>query len=467
MISVKQRTLHEAIYDGSREARNQGRPLLISYIEKIEYIHPITYFNNSGVAFNGQRFFWSSPDHHILVGAGFAATFEGQGPERTQEIKAQWERVLTHWAGSREEAGTGPVLVGGLSFDPANPHVSRWSGFPEAGFSIPTFLLTQKKDNTWLTVNTWVEGTTDTDQLSAELIARKNDLLKEQPVDFYATSWIKQVNDLNTDAWKSSVKTATTKIANRELEKVVLAREVEIQGNTHFSLPSILKSLADNQQMSYIFAFERGDKCFIGATPERLIERRGTTLYTGALAGTAARGRSQAEDRRLENDLLRDTKNRGEHDFVVKMICEAMANFTEELTFPDRPEVLKVKDVQHLYTPISGRAKRQVSLLDIVEKLHPTPALGGQPREKALELIQQLEDFNRGWYASPIGWLDAEGYGEFAVAIRSALIKDDRAWAYAGCGVVEASDPDEELEETHLKLRPMLAALGGGRNLDN
>ncbi|HET6871466.1 MAG TPA: chorismate-binding protein, partial [Sporolactobacillaceae bacterium] len=156
-------------------------------------------------------------------------------------------------------------------------------------------------------------------------------------------------------------------------------------------------------------------------------------------------------------------KNRKEHDYVVKMIGEAMASFTEELTFPEQPEILKVKDVQHLYTPISGMAKDQVSLLDIVEKLHPTPALGGQPREKAMMLIKQLEAFNRGWYASPIGWLDAEGYGEFAVAIRSALIKSDRAWAYAGCGVVEASDPVAELEETRLKLKPMLAALGGGR----
>jgi menaquinone-specific isochorismate synthase len=467
VISVKQRTLHDAIYDGIREAKNQGRSLLISHVEKIEQINPITFFNNCGVAFNGQRFFWSNPENHGLVGAGITAAFEGKGLERTQEIKAEWERVLTHWTGIKEEAGTGPVLVGGLSFDPANSRASRWSGFPEAGFSIPTFLLTIKGEHTWFTVNTWVEGTTNPDKLSEDLIAKMKELLKDKPVDLFADTRIKEIKDLDVEAWLSNVKKATTKIANHELDKVVLAREVEVKGNENFSLTSILHHLAEHQQKSYVFAFEKGSKCFIGATPERLIERRGNIFLTGALAGTAARGSSSAEDQRLGKELLKDTKNREEHDFVVKMICDAMKTFTEELTFPSQPQILKVKDVQHLYTPISGLAKSQVSLLDIVEKLHPTPALGGQPREKAMALIQQLESFNRGWYASPIGWLDTEGYGEFAVAIRSALIKSDRAWLYAGCGVVEASHPQAELEETHLKLRPMLTALGGRRERDN
>jgi menaquinone-specific isochorismate synthase len=467
VISVKQRTLHDAIYDGIREAKNQGHSLLVSHVEKVKQINPITFFNNCGVAFNGQRFFWSSPENHVLVGAGLAASFEGKGLERTREIKAQWERVLTHWIGTKEEAGTGPVLVGGLSFDPANSSASRWSGFPEAGFSIPTFLLTIKGEHTWFTVNTWVEGTTDPNKLSEELFGKMNELLKEKPVDLFATTRINQIKDHDAPAWLSNVKTATTKIANQELDKVVLAREVEAEGNESFSHTAILHHLAEHQQKSYVFAFEKGEKCFIGATPERLIERRGNTFLTGALAGTAARGSNSAEDQRLEKKLLKDTKNREEHEFVVKMICEAMESFTAELTFPSKPEILKVKDVQHLYTPISGLAKNHVSLLDIVEKLHPTPALGGQPREKALELIQQLEAFNRGWYASPIGWLDAEGYGEFAVAIRSALIEGNMAWLYAGCGVVEASNPQAELEETQLKLRPMLTALEGRRELGN
>lgn len=469
MISVKERTLHEAIYNGIREAKKQGRSLLVSHVEKVNQLNPITFFNNSGVAFTGQRFFWSSPEGMILTGAGVAASFDAKGTTRAQHIKAEWEQVLTHRVANQATtaSGTGPLLIGGFSFDPADSRDSRWSGFPDAGFNIPMFMLTIKGVNTWLTINSWVNAAMEADELANRLNETREMLLKNRSDQNAISQRLQKINDLDAEAWIANVKKATTLIAEGELDKVVLAREVEIQGSTSFSICSVLNHLTENQKNSYVFAFEKEDMCFIGATPERLIERRGNTFLTGALAGTAARGKSMAEDQRLEKELLKDAKNRKEHDYVVKMIGGAMASFTEELTFPEQPEILKVKDVQHLYTPISGIAKDHVSLLDIVEKLHPTPALGGQPREKAMTLIQQLEAFNRGWYASPIGWLDAEGYGEFAVAIRSALINSDRAWAYAGCGVVEASDPVAELEETRLKLKPMLAALGGGREREN
>ncbi len=146
------------------------------------------------------------------------------------------------------------------------------------------------------------------------------------------------------------------------------------------------------------------------------------------------------------------------------MIKHAMNESCTSVSSPNHPEILKMRDIQHLYTPVKGIAKENVSLLTVVNRLHPTPALGGQPKQKAYEIIRELEILDRGWYGSPIGWFDTKDNGEFAVAIRSGLINGKDASLFAGCGIVGDSEPESEYKETMIKFRPMLSALGG---LDN
>ncbi|HEY5640241.1 MAG TPA: isochorismate synthase, partial [Dehalococcoidia bacterium] len=219
-----------------------------------------------------------------------------------------------------------------------------------------------------------------------------------------------------------------------------------------------------------VFAFARGDSCFLGATPERLVRVDRPALdgrdapsmvRADCLAGSARRGATEEEDWRLGESLRADPKELHEHAVVVQALRDGLEPLCSRLDIPEAPGLLRLPNVQHLHTPIEGVLSTERGVLELVERLHPTPAAGGLPRDAALPLIRQLESFDRGWYAGPVGWVDGRGDGEFAVAIRSALIRRQEAFLYAGCGIVAGSDPEREYSESCLKLRPMLWALNG------
>jgi len=200
---------------------------------------------------------------------------------------------------------------------------------------------------------------------------------------------------------------------------------------------------------------------FFGASPERLVKVEEGQAFSSCVAGSIRRGQTADEDDQLGQSLLNDGKNRGEHHYVVEMITETFKKNCTSIKVPNQPKLLKIRDIQHLYTPVEGVLNGEATILQLVKHLHPTPALGGVPRKEAMEMIRAFEPMNRGLYAAPIGWVDADGNGEFAVAIRSAALLGNRAFLYAGGGIVEDSTPQSEYEETLVKFRPMLRALGG------
>ncbi len=466
VISVNQLTLRGSIDEGIKLSKEKGIPQFVSHVEEVHPIDPIVFFENGETQFSGERCFWESPDQLTVVGMGAAFTIEGSGMERIQTVNAKWEAFKEQVICHPVEKGTGPILIGGLSFDPQPPGDSVWKTFPQAGFVVPLFVLTIYKNRTFLTINRWVTKESDGQALIEEIQAHVQALLKNKRREHRRGHAIRSIQDLQKDQWFTNIDKITNAIREGELEKVVLSREVLVKADAPFKISSILWHLSKQQTNSYIFAMEQEEACFLGATPERLIERKDDRFRTGAVAGTIGRGQTPKEDQEKGEVLLYSHKNREEHQYVVNMILHAMRDLCNKLESPDRPELLKVKDVQHLFTPISGIAKEGVTLLDVVERLHPTPALGGMPRDKALTWIRKLETHPRGWYAAPIGWMDQNGQGEFAVAIRSGLVQGDEAHLYAGCGVVEASNAIEEFEETHLKLRPMLRALEGRESDD-
>jgi menaquinone-specific isochorismate synthase len=245
------------------------------------------------------------------------------------------------------------------------------------------------------------------------------------------------------------------------LKKVVLARELRLLFDHHVKADIILENLYNQQRDSFIFVFESNGDCFIGATPERLVKKQGKNVFSTCLAGSIGRGKNEEEDNILGQTLLNDQKNMNEHGFVVEMIKKALGEFCDEIILPDKPQLMKIRDIQHLYTPVIGRCQKDASLLLLVERLHPTPALGGLPKQEAVEKIRQVEELDRGFYAAPLGWVDYRGNGEFSVSIRSGLIQGKEASLFAGCGVVANSDSESEYLETSLKFTPMLRALGG------
>jgi menaquinone-specific isochorismate synthase len=270
--------------------------------------------------------------------------------------------------------------------------------------------------------------------------------------------------EVQKEEWIDAVKKTIENIRKGKFDKVVLAREARLSFADAIDPSVVLQQLREQQPFSYIFAFEQEGQCFIGASPEQLVKKEKDTCYSICLAGSIRRGKTLQEDEQLGKWLMNDEKNLREHQFVVQMIKEAIEAVCKRVQIPSSPQLLKLQHIQHLYTPVIGEKCRAASVLSIVEQMHPTPALGGTPREKAIKEIREAEPLDRGWYAAPIGWMDAEGNGEFAVAIRSGLLQGKEASIFAGCGVVVDSDPMSEYEETKVKFTPMLSALGVERD---
>jgi isochorismate synthase len=211
---------------------------------------------------------------------------------------------------------------------------------------------------------------------------------------------------------------------------------------------------------STIFAFRRSGRTFIGATPERLVRTTGRRFETAALAGTIRRGANAEEDDALAAQLLTSDKDREEQRIVVAAIRDLLAPVAATLEVEPGPKVMRLRYAQHLVTNLSGTLPDGHGLLSLAALLHPTPAVGGEPREAALSLIAEHEGFDRGWYAGPVGWLGADGDGELCVALRCGIIERTRATLFAGCGIVADSDAAAEWEESRIKLRSVTSALG-------
>ena len=261
--------------------------------------------------------------------------------------------------------------------------------------------------------------------------------------------------------WRRAVRQALAEIGAGRYRKAVLALRVRCAADAPHDAAAALTALAARYGECFVFGYRLGEASWIGASPELLVSLERGRLRASSLAGTRARAADEAEDARLAGELLASGKERAEHDLVARATRAALAPLCRELSAPPAPGLLRMAGIQHLHTPLEGSAAPGVDALDALLAMHPTPAVGGWPREPALEAIARIEDMDRGWYAGPIGWIDMQGDGEFAVALRSALVRGREAFLYAGAGIVRGSDPDRELAEAELKLRPLLDALRG------
>ena len=451
------------LHQGVSKAEKRGTSLLVSQVLSVDSVDPLSFYAAGAYTYENNRTFWSDPDNDTtIVGLGRVKQFNAN-LDRFRTIEAEWKRFLKQSIveGSPSRPGVGPVILGGFSFDPTAPESGDWDRFPEGGMGLPELMLTCAGNQVWLTINAIVNGEDDAEAMSEELLTKHRHVLEDLSSKVSPDVKAISIEEIRPMQWKETVRSAAANIRKGKLEKVVLAREIHLQGSDSFSASRTLLNLKTQQSDSYLFAFEYGNKCFLGASPERLVKRDGQQVYSTCLAGSIRRGNTKEQDDVLGEELLNDNKNRIEHDLVVQMIRTAMEQECEFVQVPTKPELLKTPHIQHLFTPVVARAGRETSLLRMVERLHPTPALGGYPQEEAVMEIKQIENLDRGWYAGPVGWIDHQGNGEFAVAIRSGLLNGDQAKLYAGCGIVGDSDPLSEYEETKMKFKPMLTALGG------
>jgi salicylate biosynthesis isochorismate synthase len=409
---------------------------------------------------DGPEAFFEVPDGPTFVALGSVALVRGTGLGRTPEIQAAADALWPRIEAEVDDDGSDPPprLFGGFSFLPSAP-ASEWAEFGEAAFFLPRLLYERTGDVARLTVtleNAALEAEA-ADAVVARIEAVFNALAASAPGGAITEPALESDESISAEDWTRVVASIQERIAGGRVEKVVAARARQLRFRSPPTPAGVLRRLAAGGARSR-FAFRLDHATFLGASPERLVSRRGTEVLTEALAGSTNADRAGSADR--ADELRSSDKDLAEHGFVVRAIVDALAPVCNRLDYPELPEVQRLPHVLHLRTPFAGTLARDVPVLELVARLHPTPAVGGTPMPEALDWIAGEEGLDRGWYAAPVGWFDARGDGDFLVALRSALLAGDRALLYAGAGIVRDSDAAAELAETDVKLRTMLDALG-------
>jgi salicylate biosynthesis isochorismate synthase/menaquinone-specific isochorismate synthase len=400
-----------------------------------------------------------------LGALGCARRFEAAGDDRFSLIARRWRATASAAFADPADgpSGAGLVALGGFAFAPDGGSAAQWDGFASASLILPEVSLCRQSGETWLTLNLEVAPDDTEPELSARARGRL-DSLQVAPLpllDPSPTGVFRVQSTMPPSHYEVAVARAVERIRDGDLDKLVLAREVEVHGPTDHAPGAVLALLREEFPSCYVFAVGRGDACFVAASPELLVRREGQRASTVALAGSIGRSADPAVDDHLGERLLRSDKDRHENAIVARRIARTLRPYAVWVTAAPEPVLVRVANIQHLARPIRAQLTRAISVIELAGALHPTPAVGGEPREDAMTLIPALEGFDRGWYAGPVGWTDAGGDGEFCVALRCALLRGALARLYAGCGIVRDSDPAAELGETEVKLAALLPVLAG------
>lgn len=364
------------------------------------------------------------------------------------------------------ETGARPRLYGGFAFRGDHVAVGGWSDFPAGSFVLPRLEARGGPDGVVLIWSQIVrDGGPDVD--AAGEAARAAEALREH-ARLRAGRATSDPESARTGApadarpaWEAAVRRALDAIEAGTFSKVVLARVLDVELPDAVDAADVVERLRRENPQAHVFLYApQGGPAFLGAAPEVVASVAGAGFRATAVAGSIERGAGAAEDERLAAELLGSAKDRAEHAVVVEDMLRRLGEHAETLDADETPRILRLRSIQHLETVITARLSRPLHVLTLLESVHPTPAVCGDPRDAALAFLRAEEPFERGWYAGPVGWFDAHGNGTFAPALRSA-VGQGRAWRlYAGAGIVRGSRPDAEWEETRIKFEPMLRGLG-------
>ena len=446
------------------EAFRRGRKSVVSVTCQSEVIDPVATVFASRRA-DDEWFCWEQAGgREALAGLGTAEAVVSRGPDRFTDLASE----CAHLSGEAIVADlddcsirTGPVWLGGFAFDDDGGRSPEWIAFPPARMVLPELLLERSGDRTTMTVNLVVSGATDTEGAVEAALTRVAGLIEKDlplldPAPGSSTT-IESSGD--PGQFERSVAEASRRIRAGRLDKVVLARKVTLDSVVQFDSAALFGAIREGFPSCFNFCVGTPESAFIGASPELLVSSEGRTVAAVGLAGSSRRSSDPAVDDHLGQRLLASAKDRSEHDFVVRRIVDSLARLSIWVEAAPEPEVVKVANIQHLATPVVAQLAEPKTAIELAGKLHPTPAVGGEPWGEARRVIDEVEGLDRGWYAGPVGWMDGSGDGVFCVALRSALLEGRKAWLYAGVGVVADSDPEAELAETEIKLDALLPLL--------
>jgi salicylate biosynthesis isochorismate synthase len=412
-------------------------------------------------------FSWEEPHRGFaLAGVGTAAEAVSRGPRRFEEVARDCSRKLRDRVSSEPAAlpaGAGPVWMGGFAFDDEGGFEPHWSSLPPALLVLPEATLLRDAGRTLLTLSTML-GPGEAPAAAVARVQARVASLRSDPLpmlDPAPTGSVSVASAADPGAYEAAVASGVERIRSGAMEKVVLAREVRAEAPRAHDPAALYGALRELFPSCFSYCVGTGEAAFLGASPELLVRRRGAGAQTVALAGSTRRSADPSVDDHLGEQLSRSAKNRSEHEIVVRRIERALRPHSVWVETGGEPVLIKVANIQHLATPIHAQLAEPRSAVELAGMLHPTPAVGGEPSAPAIEAIRELESLDRGWYAAPVGWMDATEDGEFCVALRSALLRDRTAHLFAGGGIVADSDPAEELAETELKLGALLPLVAG------
>jgi isochorismate synthase len=418
---------------------------------------------------------WHPARETVFACAGAAYRFELRGEGRLDQLR---QAAASVWQDGVQYAYPGieppaPRLFGGIAFGTARNRLPPWDEFADGYFTLPRWTYARTGAEAFLTLALGRDadgglGTADEILGEAESIfaaLSAHEWARTVPTHYEVLPPVppEGVKQLAPSTWRGRIAAALAAIRAGRFQKVVMARRCEVSLPAPVDDTVVLARLAaEFPDAAVRFAFRRARTTLVGASPERLFTKRGSSLHTTALAGTI---RSNGSDFPHASEqsarLLSSLKDLSEHAFVVEQIEAKLRPLASRVDRAGRPGVMRIRDLLHLETPIEATLRPEVGAVDVLGALHPTAAVGGFPTERAVAFIEAQEPHARGWYTGTVGWLDAAGDASFVVVIRSGLLREGRhAYVYTGAGIVESSDPDAEYEETALKQRPILSALG-------
>lgn len=377
---------------------------------------------------------WQRPAQDLqLSGCGSACITTSSGPGRFAALHAAQRGLLQGW---QCNDAARPLAFTGFAFAPYQPHGG--DPLPNARLWVPELLLRKERGAVTLTLTTPADH-------AATALARWQTSWRQwtQAAVLPAPTFTLDANPLADQAFLARGRAALRAIASGKLDKLVLTRNVALRAAAVISPAPLLAKLAERHPNCATFGVGFGSKAFVGASPETLLSLSGRDVCVDALAGTAWQTATRT---------LGDDKNRREHDFVVRAIAHELAALCDAIVLPNAPEVMHLNGLTHLRRRIRARRQADVSAFDLIARLHPTPAVGGTPTPAALDWLGRHGDQRGAWYTGGIGWLDARGNADIAVALRCGLLDADRVTLYAGAGFVAGSEPEQELAETEAKL---------------
>ena len=451
--------LKEFISLANLKINGSKHPRLASFSFKIPPIR-IPKIINSKFLTKKDFFYWKINFEEIeFIASDPLVNFNEYGEERliktSDRVKQYENNFISNWG--KNNLKFAPIVLGGIKFAP-DQHSRLWKNYSDSDWFIPKFLFFKQKDSIFFIYN-FINSDLWQEQIERfeHILRRLEKVYQLKSADNSEPMILSNRKTKNYSSWKQIVDEALNNINEGLMSKVVLSRQVNYKLGDNIDLSLILDNLALKYPRCYTFAFRRSSSVFFGASPEKLAKISDNWIEVDALAGSVPRGKNQDEDLKLQNFLLSSKKNLFEQRAVVNFIHNLLSKFSDEIIYNDKPSIRKLPNIQHLWTVIKARLKEDFRVLDLLMKVHPTPAICGDPWRIAKDFILEMEPHDRGLYSGNIGWFNFNGNGEFAVGIRTALITRNHLYAYAGCGIVEGSEAEAEFDESEIKLKPILS----------